>query len=125
MSENGRFEFSSLIKCIHYFIFWLFSVRWVPPKAEDKSSSACPFRGTALNLGPGSWFPGGFGAHQCPGVPLAELVGRMYLAKMANKFDSWKFSGEGLTKDGKIDYVKIPVRIPPDNFGMLLTLRDE
>jgi cytochrome P450 len=98
-------------------------LRWVPLK-EGAGTSSCPFQGSALKLGMGSWFPGGFGAHQCPGVPLAELVGRMFLAKMAVKFESWSFNGDGLTKDGDIDYVKIPVRIPPDNFGMQFTLRE-
>ncbi|EED95462.1 hypothetical protein THAPSDRAFT_261525 [Thalassiosira pseudonana CCMP1335] len=94
-------------------------LRWVPTKAKE---SACPFQGSALNLGIGSWFPGGFGAHQCPGVPLAELVGRMFITKISNEFDAWEFSGEGLDKSGDIDYVKIPVRIPRDDFGMRFTL---
>lgn len=96
--------------------------RWVPVKNESESS--CPFSGTATKLGLGSWFPGGFGAHQCPGVPLAELVGRMFLTKMSSKFDSWEFSGEGLTKDGEIKYVLIPVKIAPDNFGIFLKLKE-
>ncbi|KAL7483069.1 hypothetical protein ACHAW6_008736 [Cyclotella cf. meneghiniana] len=99
-------------------------LRWVPSK-NGASDSSCPFQGTALNLGSGSWFPGGFGAHQCPGLPLAELVGRMFLTKMALKFDTWSFNGDGLTKDGEIDYVKIPVRIPPNDFGMRFTVRDQ
>ena len=76
-------------------------LRWVP-KNKPRESLGCPFQGTALKLGIGSWFPGGNGAHKCPGVPLAELVGRIFLTKMAMKFDSWTFSGEGLTKDGDI-----------------------
>ena len=98
-------------------------MRWVPPN-ESSSSSGCPFQGTALKLGIGSFFPGGFGAHQCPGVPLAEMVGRMFLSKISQNFDSWSFSGEGLTKDGDIDYETIPVRIPRDNFGILFKLKE-
>lgn len=97
-------------------------LRWVPENKSSFESSGCPFQGTALKLGIGLWFPGGHGAHKCPGVPLAELIGRIFLTKMAMKFDSWSFSGEGLTKDGDIDYVKIPVRIPPDSFGMIFKL---
>ena len=120
-------------------------LRWVPENKSSLESSGCPFQGTALKLGMGSWFPGGHGAHKCPGVPLAELTSRIFLAKMAMKFDSWSFSGEGLTKEGDIgrfdrsfnrqlsltcstscvffqDYVKIPVRIPPDSFGMIFKL---
>mmetsp|Transcript_22637 Transcript_22637/g.48713 ORF Transcript_22637/g.48713 Transcript_22637/m.48713 type:complete len:531 (+) Transcript_22637:42-1634(+) len=99
-------------------------LRWVPPEAAE-GESGCPFQGTALRQGLGSWFPGGHGAHQCPGVPLAEMVGRIFLTKMSVAFDSWTFNGEGLTKNGDIKYVKIPVRIPPDNFGMLFKLKDE
>ena len=99
-------------------------LRWVPQK-EATSSSSCPFQGTALKLGQGSWFPGGFGSHQCPGVPLAELVSRMFLSKMAATFDSWSYHGDGLTKEGEIEYETIPVRIPPDTFGMLFKLKDE
>lgn len=100
-------------------------LRWVPQKESSSSSSACPFQGTALKLGQGSYFPGGFGQHQCPGVPLAELVGRMFLSKVAAKFESWSYNGDGLTKNGEIDYVRIPVRIPPDNFGILFELKEK
>ena len=94
--------------------------RWTPTngKAEDLNASAskCPFAGSALKLGPGSWFPGGNGAHKCPGVPLAEIVSAMFVAKISERLN-WKFSGSGLTKNGEIDYVRIPIKILPNNFG--------
>jgi len=103
-------------------------MRWAPKEKQQGVSaseeSQCPFRGTALKNGPGSWFPGGFGAHKCPGVPLAELVGKMFLVKLATRFDSWEFSGQGLDNDGKIKYVLIPVKIPPDNFGLVFRAKE-
>ena len=98
-------------------------MRWVSTNDEHLPSSQCPFGGKALKNGVGSWFPGGFGAHKCPGVPLAELISKIFLTKVVTRFDSWQFSGDGLDKDGKIDYVTIPVKIPPDNFG--LTFKDK
>lgn len=102
-------------------------LRWVPSNnsAEEASISSCPIKGTALKLGVGSWFPGGAGPHQCPGVPIAEMVSRVFLAKMATEFDSWSYYGDGLTKDGELKFNKIPLKIAPDNFGMLFKLRDE
>lgn len=97
-------------------------LRWTPKdnKALAEETSKCPFAGSALNLGPGSWFPGGNGAHKCPGVPLAEIVSAIFLAKMSERL-TWEFSGSGLTEDGQIDFVRIPVKILPDNFGFYFT----
>jgi len=94
-------------------------LRWVKEKeVKDASASKCPFTGTATKLGKGAWFPASYGAHQCPGLALAELTSAMFIAKMAERFE-WKFSGSGLKKDGKsIDYVTLPIRMPPDDFGL-------
>mmetsp|Transcript_57356 Transcript_57356/g.171056 ORF Transcript_57356/g.171056 Transcript_57356/m.171056 type:complete len:534 (-) Transcript_57356:226-1827(-) len=101
-------------------------LRWSPTAAESEASeSRCPMRGTALKKGPGSWFPGGFGAHQCPGLPVAELAGKIFVSKLAERFTTWEFSGDGLKKNGEIDFVKIPVKIAPDNFGMKLILAEK
>jgi cytochrome P450 len=110
--------------------------RWVPVKEENKdsydssttaSSRKCPiFQGTALKLGAGSYFPGGNGAHKCPGVPLAEVTSMIFLAKMAERFETWEFSGSGVDpQTGEILYVQIPVKICPDNFGLTMQLRKE
>ncbi|KAL3915129.1 MAG: hypothetical protein SGPRY_007364 [Prymnesium sp.] len=95
-------------------------MRWVQ---RPKTGPECPFHGMALNNGRGSWVPGGFGAHQCPGVPIAELMGRIFLAKMLKRFSAWELNGDGLTKEGRIDYVMIPVKIPPDHLGVKLKIR--
>lgn len=88
------------------------------------SKSSCPFQGLSSDQ-PGFWFPGGNGAHKCPGVPIGELAGKMIIAKMATKFDSWQIV-DGLTKDGsEIDFVNIPVKIPPNSLGMKFHLREE
>jgi hypothetical protein len=101
-------------------------LRWVPnPEGMTSSTSTCPFAGTALKLGVGSWFPGGNGAHRCPGIPLAELISTMFLASLSSKFQQWEFSGSGLTKDGtKPQYVEIPIKICPDDLGLKFTLRN-
>ncbi len=96
-------------------------LRWENTKDAE---SKCPLHGTALKLGPGSWLPGGGGAHKCPGVPLAELVSNMFLAKMSEKFASIRFSGSGLDKDGAINYDMIPIKICPDDFGLYFELND-
>ena len=95
--------------------------RWVPSKA-DEAASGCPFQGTALKLGVGSWFPGGFGAHQCPGLPLAELTSKIFLAKTVKAFEGWKFES-GLDKKGDVKFVEVPIKIPTDGFGIKFSVR--
>ena len=94
--------------------------RWMPAPQE---SSGCPFRGSALGRGPGAWFPGGTGAHGCPGIGLAELVTKIFLTQITQKFDSWEYTGSGLTRSGDIKYVEIPIKVPVDDFGVRFTLR--
>ena len=91
-------------------------LRWVP--RDDESSSKCPFAGSATSMKPGSWFPGGIGAHQCPGIPIAEMAGKQIVSKMATTFESWEYSGDGLDKNGEIKYEEIPIKCPVDDFGM-------
>jgi len=100
-------------------------LRWIPASGDIPLSSQCPLSGTSLERGAGSWFPGGFGAHQCPGIPIAELVGKMLVTKMASEFDSWENSGDGLTKDGEIKYVNLPIMCPVDEFGMKFKLAED
>ena len=42
----------------------------------------------------------------------------MFLTKMSQRFESWEYNGDGLDKDGSVKYNMIPIRIPPDDFGM-------
>ena len=103
-------------------------LRWVPSSGSSTtpaSSSTCPFKGTALNLGKGSWFPGGNGAHRCPGVPLAELVSTQFLASLSERFDSWELGTSGLNPDGTIKYDPIPILIPVDDLGLKFKIREE
>ena len=97
--------------------------RWIPStSAESVRESACPFKGTALNQGAGSWFPGGIGGHQCPGVTLAETIASSFLIKFLKNFESWKISS-GIDKEGNIKYVLIPIKIPVEDFSVRLTVR--
>jgi cytochrome P450 len=98
--------------------------RWVPEKKSSSSSSGCPFQGTALKLGFGSWFPGGFGAHQCPGIPLAELTSKIFLAKTVQEFDGWSFGGGTKKRTGDVKFVEVPIKIPVDDFGVNFSLRN-
>eukprot|EP00980_Cylindrotheca_fusiformis_P008160 scaffold1727_cov133-Cylindrotheca_fusiformis.AAC.63 len=107
---------------------------WVGKQQQDEgesssSSSGCPFQGTALKLGFGSWFPGGFGAHQCPGIPLAELIAKIFLAKTVEAFDGWSFAagkGNGATKaPDKVKFVEVPIKHPTDDFGVKFSLRKD
>lgn len=92
-------------------------LRWVPSDSSTSSSSGvCPLKGTALKLGFGSWFPGGLGVHQCPGLPLAELTSKVFLGKVATVFDDWSFD--------EVNYVEAPVKIPTDDFGVTFSLRE-
>ena len=103
-------------------------LRWVPSSGSSTtpaSSSSCPFKGTALNLGKGSWFPGGNGAHRCPGVPLAELVSTQFLASLSERFDSWELGTSGLNSDGTIKYDPIPILIPVDDLGLKFKIRED
>ena len=86
-------------------------------------SSNCPVTGTARKLGLGSWFPGGIGAHQCPGMGLAEAIGESFVIKFCEKFSDWKCAGEGLDKRGNIKDVLIPIKIPVDEFTLAVTPR--
>lgn len=95
--------------------------RWVKNKS---GSSSCPFAGTALSLKKGSFFPGSYGAHQCPGIGLSELVCSMLLAKISNRFESWSLSGSGLSKEGDVQYVTIPIKIPNDKLGFKFKLAE-
>lgn len=37
-----------------------------------------------------TYFPGGMGQHQCPGMNLSTLMTQMFLAYMTCTFDSWE-----------------------------------
>jgi len=92
--------------------------RWMEPTA---ASSNCPFRGTALGKGVGSWIPGGVGPRKCPGIGLAELVAMIFLAKMTDRFASFEFSGSGLTKEGGVRYNYIGSKAPTSDLSLRLT----
>eukprot|EP00747_Dinoflagellata_sp_TGD_P213331 gnl/TRDRNA2_/TRDRNA2_86299_c0_seq1.p1 gnl/TRDRNA2_/TRDRNA2_86299_c0~~gnl/TRDRNA2_/TRDRNA2_86299_c0_seq1.p1 ORF type:complete len:110 (+),score=16.80 gnl/TRDRNA2_/TRDRNA2_86299_c0_seq1:2-331(+) len=94
-------------------------MRWVNPDSADKSwiDSSCPFAGVARQLKKSGWHPGGIGAHGCPGLPLAELSGRIFLAQWVGEFKSWSLP------EGGVDYELIPIKIPKDDFKLRVTPR--
>lgn len=94
--------------------------RWVKASAAAAPASAsggCPFAGSAAALGRTEWFPGGTGRHACPGVPLSELVSKVFLASWALRFESWA------PADGVPTYVPVPIRMVDDSFTLTLTER--
>ena len=59
------------------------------------------------------------GAHGCPGVPLAELCGRVLLTRWLERVDSWR------PVDGspaEVPYELIPIKIPLDDYALKLTV---
>jgi len=67
-----------------------------------------------------TFFPGGMGQHQCPGLNLSTLMTQMFLAYMTCTFDSWEpdLTGEG-TPDPS--YIQVPIVIIDDQYKMTLT----
>ena len=43
----------------------------------------------------------------------------MFLAELSERFDGWSFGESGLTSDGEVDYISIPIKIAPDNLGLV------
>jgi cytochrome P450 len=88
--------------------------RWVKPKGQ---TSRCPFAGSATLLPKGAWFPGGIGVHGCPGIPLAELCGRMFLVRWMQAIQRWR---KPANSPGPIPYTLVPIKIPTDAFQLLV-----
>ena len=88
--------------------------RWIQ---RDGASSRCPFAGSAAVLPKGAWFPGGIGSHSCPGIPLAELCGRMFLVRWMQVIKTWR-QPEGCS--AAIPYTLVPIKIPSDSYQLLV-----
>ena len=88
--------------------------RWIK---GDGHRSRCPFAGSADLLPKGAWFPGGIGAHSCPGIPLAELCGRMFLVRWMQAIKTWR-QPEG--SPSSIPYTLVPIKIPSDSYRLLV-----
>eukprot|EP00638_Chattonella_subsalsa_P000721 CAMPEP_0117758158 /NCGR_PEP_ID=MMETSP0947-20121206/15202_1 /TAXON_ID=44440 /ORGANISM="Chattonella subsalsa, Strain CCMP2191" /LENGTH=519 /DNA_ID=CAMNT_0005578273 /DNA_START=33 /DNA_END=1592 /DNA_ORIENTATION=+ len=96
--------------------------RWTSTIPGEGNASQCPLKATAQKLGVGSWFPGGIGSHQCPGISLAEITSSIFLVKYLESFESWEESGSGLDEmTGKPKEVLIPIKIPVDEYAVFLT----
>jgi cytochrome P450 len=88
--------------------------RWVKPNGN---SSRCPFAGRATQLPKGAWFPGGIGVHGCPGLPLAELCGRIFLVRWMQAIQTWR-KPEG--SPNAIPFTLVPIKIPTDAFRLIV-----
>ncbi|MFM1798502.1 MAG: hypothetical protein RLZZ117_780 [Cyanobacteriota bacterium] len=86
--------------------------RWIKPNGH---TSRCPFAGSAALLPKGAWFPGGIGVHGCPGIPLAELCGRMFLVRWMQVIQSW---GKAEGSPSAIPFTLVPIKIPTDAFQL-------
>jgi cytochrome P450 len=66
-----------------------------------------------------TYFPGGMGQHQCPGISLSTLMTQTFLAYMTTTFDGWTpdLSGEGSEDPA---YVQIPIVIIDDRYRLKL-----
>ncbi|CAE7632285.1 cyp120 [Symbiodinium pilosum] len=76
----------------------------------------CP----ATSLPKGTWFPGGIGLHGCPGIPLAMLISKVFLADFVQRFKNWQPTSASKGKEG---WVTIPIRILGDKYEMEVTKR--
>lgn len=56
-----------------------------------------------------TYFPGGMGQHQCPGMNLSTLMTQIFLAYMTCTFDSWEPDLE-VGRQGKGKVYRIRVR---------------
>ena len=88
--------------------------RWLKDKG---SRSRCPLAGSAAALPKGAWFPGGIGTHACPGIPLAELCGRIFLVRWMQAIESWR-QPEGTA--AAIPYTWVPIKIPTDAYRLMV-----
>ncbi|CAE7029219.1 cyp120 [Symbiodinium natans] len=64
----------------------------------------------AQSLPKGTWFPGGIGLHGCPGIPLAMIISKAFLADFVQRFSSWR------PARGSEGWVNIPIRILGDKY---------
>lgn len=93
--------------------------RWIEAAADEDvtaTSARCPVTGTATNLPASGFFPGGIGMHQCPGVPLAELCGRVAAVRWVQQFDQWG-------SDAPVKRVLIPISMPVAKYVLKVTSR--
>ncbi|CAE7228746.1 putative cytochrome P450 120 [Symbiodinium microadriaticum] len=67
----------------------------------------------AQSLPKGTWFPGGIGLHGCPGIPLAMIISKAFLADFVQRFSSWRPTRGSKGKEG---WVNIPIRILGDKY---------
>ncbi|MEB3335389.1 MAG: cytochrome P450 [Cyanobacteriota bacterium] len=88
--------------------------RWVK---STGTTSRCPFAGSASLLPKGAWFPGGIGVHGCPGIPLAELSGRLFLVRWMQAIQRWRQPED---RPVAIPYTLVPIKIPTDAFRLLV-----
>ena len=103
--------------------------RWVVPSPEGANAAAvegtdasrCPFAGLSRSLGANGWHPGGIGSHSCPGVPLAELFSRVFVARWVERFESWGPAGGTAAPP---EYELIPIKIPVDDYTVAMKARD-
>jgi len=90
------------------------------PAPEDfKPERFLPEGAAGNSVNADTYFPGGMGQHQCPGMNLSTLMTQMFLAYMTSTFDSWApdLEGEG-TEDPA--YIHVPIVIIDDKYKLTL-----
>ncbi|CAM9245353.1 unnamed protein product, partial [Heterosigma akashiwo] len=104
--------------------------RWVDTRGKvvaEGGGGGCPVAGAARRLGLGAFFPGGVGAHQCPGVLLAEAAGTALLVRWLAAFEAWApaegaplSEGTAAAAEGWPREVALPIRVPVDGYALRL-----
>lgn len=62
-----------------------------------------------------TYFPGGMGQHQCPGISLAIVMTQIFLGVFSDAFETW------IRRDATPTYVQIPIVILADEYTFELT----
>ena len=91
-----------------------------PEPEEFRPERFLPQGATAgNNVTADTYFPGGMGQHQCPGMNLSQLMTQMFLAYMTCTFDSWE---PDLEDEGSEDpqYIHVPIVIIDDRYLLKL-----
>lgn len=67
-----------------------------------------------------TYFPGGIGQHQCPGMNLSQLMTQVFLAYMVCTFDSWEPDLDGPETSEDPQYIQVPIVIIDDRYQLKL-----
>ena len=88
-----------------------------PEPEEYRPERFLPEGSGENNVAADTFFPGGMGQHQCPGINLSTLMTQTFLAYMTHTFDGWE---PNLEDEGSEDpqYIHVPIVIIDDRYKL-------